>query len=139
MDNDHATRSETDSIKVFLVEDSPQVLERLSQMVSEIDRVKVVGHAVTYDTAVHGILSTIPDVVILDIKLADSSGSGIDVLARIKPDMPQIKAIMLSNYTSPKHLEASTKAGADYFLDKSAEFDRIAAILQTLKYARGYA
>jgi len=44
-----------------------------------------------------------------------------------------MKAIVLSNYATPQHVKASTDAGAEYFLDKSQDFERIAGILEQLQ------
>ena len=122
-----------DEVKVFVVEDSPLVRERLVEMIREVKGVDVVGEADRYDTAVSGILSTQPDVAILDISLAD--GNGIEVLARVKPQLPGLRGIMLTNYTSPQHLRASADAGAEYFLDKSVDFERITENLEQMKGA----
>ena len=120
-------------MKVFVVEDSAAVRERLVEMIREIDDVEVVGEAATYDAAVDGIMSTRPDVAVLDIKLADDRGSGIDVLSQVRKGLPAIKAIVLSNYATPQHMKASADAGAEYFLDKSADFERITEILEQMK------
>jgi DNA-binding NarL/FixJ family response regulator len=120
-------------MKVFIVEDAPAVLERLQDMVREVEGVELVGDAATYDAAVKGILLTQPDVSILDIKLADAGGTGIDVLGRVRRDLPAMRAIVLSNYVTPQHEKASADAGAEYFLDKSADSDRIPGILAQLK------
>lgn len=120
-------------MKVFIVEDSPAVLERLQDMVREVEEVELVGDAGTYEAAVRGIIATRPDVSILDIKLADGQGSGIDVLGRVRKDLPAMKAIVLSNYATPQHLKASADAGAEYFLDKSSDSERIPGILKQLK------
>ena len=120
-------------MKVFIVEDSPAVLERLTDMVRDVGGTEVVGDAGTCDAAVKGIVTARPDVAILDIKLADDTGSGIDVLSRVKPQLPALKSIVLSNYATPQHIKASADAGADYFLDKSADFERITEILDQLQ------
>lgn len=122
-------------MKVFVVEDSAAVRERLIEMIGEIEHIEVVGEAATYDTAVAGIMNTRPDVAILDIKLADDAGSGIDVLNKIRRGLPGIRAIVLSNYVTPQHLKASADAGAEYFLDKSADFERISEILEQMRGA----
>jgi DNA-binding NarL/FixJ family response regulator len=106
-------------------------------MIREIEDVEVVGEAETYDAAVAGIMSTRPDVAVLDIKLADDGGSGIDVLAEVKKGLPAMRAIVLSNYATPQHMKASADAGAEYFLDKSAEFERISEILEQMKNESG--
>lgn len=124
-------------MKVFVVEDSAAVRERILELIREIEDVEVVGEAETYDAAVNGILNTRPDVAVLDIKLADDGGSGIDVLVEVKKGMPEMRAIMLSNYATPQHMKASADAGAEFFLDKSADFERIAGILEQLKGEAG--
>ena len=122
-------------MKVFVVEDSPAVLERLLELVREVEGAEVVGDASSFDAAVAGITDTRPDVAILDIKLADDRGSGIDVLNRVRKELPAMKAIVMSNFATAQHMKASADAGAEYFLDKSAEFGRITAILEGMKGA----
>lgn len=118
-------------MRVFVVEDSQPVRERLVEMIREIKDVDVVGEAATQDAAVSGILATRPDVAILDISLGEG-GNGIEVLVQVKRELPALKGIMLTNYASPQHVKASADAGADYFLDKSSEFEKIVDILERL-------
>ena len=122
-------------MNVFVVEDSQAVRERLVEMINNICGMTVVGEADAYDSAVSGIMGTRPDVAILDINLA--SGSGIEVLAYVKPKLPDLRAIMLTNYDTPQHARASAAAGAEYFLDKSADFERITEILRQMQGASG--
>ena len=120
-------------MKVFVVEDSAAVRERLVEMIREVEDMEVVGEAATYDKAVAGIMNARPDVAILDIKLADDAGSGIDVLNQVRKAIPAMRAIVLSNYVSPQHLKASSDAGAEFFLDKSSDFERIPEILERIR------
>jgi DNA-binding NarL/FixJ family response regulator len=118
-------------MRVFLVEDSAAVCERLAEMIEASGNHDVVGQAGTYDEAIAGITATQPDVGIFDIKLG--SGNGIDVLAQVRKTMPELVGIVMSNYVTPQHAKASAAAGAQYFLDKSADFERITEILATLQ------
>jgi DNA-binding NarL/FixJ family response regulator len=124
-------------MKVFVVEDSAAVRERLVEMIQDVKDIEVVGEAATYDTAVAGIINTRPDVAVLDIKLANETGSGIDALVEVRKTLPGIRAIILSNYSTPQHLKASADAGAEYFLDKSIDFERVGEILEHMKAATG--
>jgi DNA-binding NarL/FixJ family response regulator len=121
-------------MKVFVVEDSAPVRERLIEMIAEIDGFEVVGQASTFNEAVSGIRRTQPDVAIFDIQLA--AGTGIDALAEVKREQPGLRAIVLTNYATPQHEKASVEAGAEYFLDKSADFEKIAEILDSMKAER---
>jgi DNA-binding NarL/FixJ family response regulator len=127
------TRGGAGDMKVFIVEDSPAVLERLVELIGEVEDTEVVGSAGSYDAVVAGILAARPEVAILDIRLGDERGSGIDVLNRVKPVLPRLKAIVLSNYATPQHIKASADAEAEYFLDKSADFERIAGMLEQIQ------
>ena len=118
-------------MKVFVVEDSPAVCERLVEMIEAEGVHHVVGEAGTYEDAVSGITATRPDVGIFDIKL--ERGNGIAALAEAKRRMPELVGIVLSNSITAQHRRAGADAGAQYFLDKSAEFERIPDILSLLE------
>jgi DNA-binding NarL/FixJ family response regulator len=117
-------------MKIFVVEDSAAVCERLVEMIEEDAGNEVVGQATTEEDAVAGITATQPDVGIFDIKLAH--GNGIDALTEAKRRLPGLVGIVMSNYATPQHRKASADAGAAYFLDKSADFERITEILSAL-------
>ena len=117
-------------MKVFLVEDSPLVCERLVELIEAEGAHAVVGQAANYDDAVRGIAATEPDVGIFDIKLAQ--GNGIDALVEARRNRPGLVGIVMSNYATPQHLRESEDAGAQFFLDKSADFERITGILSSL-------
>lgn len=117
-------------MKVFLVEDSPLVRERLVEIIEAEGAHNVVGQAETYDDAIQGISTTVPDVGIFDIKL--SHGNGIEALAEAKRRLPALVGIVMSNYATPQHLKASNDAGAAFFLDKSSDFERITEILSSI-------
>jgi DNA-binding NarL/FixJ family response regulator len=120
-------------MKVFVVEDSAAVRERLVEMIREIEDLEVVGEADTFGRAVAGIRDTLPDIAILDIKLANDGGSGIDVLNAVRKELPALRAIVISNYATPQHMKASADAGAEYFLDKTSDFERIPEILERMR------
>lgn len=117
-------------MRVFLVEDSAPVCERLVEMIEATHEHEIVGQAATQDEAVAGITATRPDVGIFDIQL--QRGSGIDALAEVKRAVPGLVGIVMSNYATPQHMKASADAGAQYFLDKCADFERITEILSSL-------
>jgi CheY-like chemotaxis protein len=118
-------------MKIFVVEDSAAIRERLVEMIGEIEGVVVVGEAASSDAAVAGIRRTKPDVAIFDIQLA--AGSGIDALIVARREQPGLRAIVLTNYATPQHEKAAVDAGAEYFLDKSADFEKIAEVLEGMK------
>jgi two-component system, NarL family, response regulator DevR len=116
-------------MNVFVVEDAPEVRKRLVAIVRTVPGVIVVGEAESVRGAVDGVLATAVDVMLLDLKLGD--GSGLEVLAEVKPQRPELFVIILSNFANAQqYRDASLAAGADVVLDKTAEFGRVREILR---------
>ena len=115
-------------ITVFIADDSLVVREHLVTMLDELPRIVIVGQAENVAEAINGILELRPDIVILDIRMP--GGSGIDVLQTIKQDKPVPVVIVLTNYPYPAYRQKCLQAGADFFLDKSTEFDQIPGLFE---------
>lgn len=127
-------------MKVFIADGSENTCAALQELIAEIDGLKVAGLAPDTRGAIEGFLeqaqqSTPPEVLILNIQLADGSGHG--VLQFIKRQFPATKIIMLCNCISTMYREHCTRDGADYFLDKVTEFSDVQKILRELVQAQG--
>ena len=110
-------------MRVFIADDSEMVCERLTKMLQRLDGVEVVGKAHSVPDAIESISQLKPEVVVLDIQMP--GGSGYHVLQNVKKDDPAPIVIMLTNYALPMYRQRSLAAGADYFFDKSIEFDKV--------------
>ncbi|MDX1375499.1 MAG: response regulator [Burkholderiales bacterium] len=113
-------------MRVFLVEDSPLVRERLQAMLAGIEGARAVGSAATAREAIDGIRAEHPDVVLLDLKLAE--GSGLDVLRALRAqDAPAESAAIyvLSNFAEAPYRRLAENLGAQDFFDKTTEFERM--------------
>ena len=117
-------------VRVFIVDDSPYLREMLGELISDPGTIDIVGTGESALTAVGDVLLLNPDVVIIDLQL--KGGSGFDVVRgiRLLPRAKDIITIMFTNHASPALREHALALGADYFLDKSNDHDKIVAILQ---------
>lgn len=120
-------------IKVLIVDDSPIVRERLVVILNELAGIEIVGQAENVTEAINALEKFRPDVVILDIRMP--GGSGIDVLHHIKQADAGLMVIILTNYPFPEYRQRCLDAGADFFLDKSTEFDQIPALFEEFRQA----
>jgi YesN/AraC family two-component response regulator len=125
----------TPKLKVFIVDDSLIVREHLVTMLDELAGTEIVGQAENVAEAIRGIHTFQPDVVILDIRMP--GGSGIEVLQNIKQNQVVPMVIILTNYPYPGYRQRCLNAGADFFLDKSTEFDQIPKLFEQLKQNAG--
>lgn len=117
-------------IRVFIVDDSSMIRERLVTLLDELIGVEIVGQAHTAAAAIADIQRLKPDAVILDIRLPDDNG--LTVLKNIKRGEVTPVVIVLTNHAYPAYRRQCRQAGAEYFLDKSAEFDQISGLLMGL-------
>lgn len=115
-------------MKVFIVEDSSVMCEKLSSMLTNIADVEVIGQAVDELGSIDRIDVLLPDAVILDISL--QPGSGINVLEHIKKYHAEIKVMVLTNYIDDFYVRRCKGAGADYFFDKTFQFSQVRAVFR---------
>ncbi len=121
---------DTTNLKVVVCDDADGVRTRLVGMIRRLPHVTVAGEARNARSSVQLIKDVDPDVAILDIALPD--GNGIDVLRDVKAEHPDLTVIMLTNHANALYRRACLRAGAKYFFDKSAEFDRLAKVLSEM-------
>jgi DNA-binding NarL/FixJ family response regulator len=117
-------------MRVFVADDSARLRKQIIGLLSELQGIEFVGQAQAAPEALRAIRELKPDVVTLDIQMA--GGSGIDVLKQIKRGDSAPVVIVLSNSSSPPYRKSAKDAGADFFLDKSTEFDEVREIIQCL-------
>jgi len=121
------------SLKVYIVEDSPVLRERVIESLEETGNSRIVGSADTEDEAVSGIIDSVPDAVVLDIQLRE--GNGLNVLRRLRNIDLEVRplVIILTNYNYPEFRYRAMTAGTDYFFDKATELHRVAEIIGSLR------
>jgi len=118
------------ALRVFIADDSEFIRERLPQRLVDFTGAEIVGQASDGEKALASIRALKPDVVILDIRMPGKSG--IEVLQELKKDKSPPVIVMLTAYPYPQYREKCMALGADFFLDKASEFDKLDEILRQL-------
>lgn len=115
-------------MKVFIADDSSEIRKRIIAMLSDLaERIEMIGEAENVQDAINSIHEFEPDVVILDIRMP--GGSGIDVLKKIKKKNEVPVIIILTNYPHSQYRKKCMEAGADFFFDKSRDFEEIVKVV----------
>ena len=115
------------SNSVLIVDDSSTIRRRISDLLSKIPGVGDIYEAVDGQMAVDRIKRLTPRIVILDLRMPKMSG--LQVLEKILKNGSGPTFIVLTNFPLPNYHDICTRAGADYFLDKSTEFERLTEII----------
>jgi two-component system, OmpR family, response regulator len=119
-------------LRVYLVEDSPAIRERVIEHIAECTNGEIIGCADTEDDAISGIRELRPDAVVLDIQLR--MGNGFNVLRRLRLMPPEQRPIVIvfSNHADADFRRRAAGEGARYFLDKASEFEHLGNLLESL-------
>ena len=120
-------------LKVVIADDSTEIRDRISSMVSSIPGVEIAGEAIDGVEAAVILRRTKPDVVILDLHMPKISG--LEILPAVKEIDPPPIIVVLTNYSTSPLKAMCLKRGADYFFDKSTEFEKAIAVIEKLACA----
>ena len=124
--------SDEEVMNALVVEDSPQIAERLVELVSVPNRVEVVATAATEDEALSACDRHAIGLAIVDLQLAQGTGFGVIRRLRAATGANPACIVVLTNHAVPALKVAAFEAGADYFLDKSKDFATIPRLIGEL-------
>lgn len=114
----------TKSLRVLIVDDAVVFRRGISEMLSDVPYLEVVGTAANGKIALMKIPALQPDALILDVEMPEMDG--IETLKALRDQHPAIKVIMLSIHTSrgaEKTLEALSLGAMDFVEKPSGSND----------------
>lgn len=117
-------------INIAIVDDSEVIRQRIADKLATMNGIEVVWQADDLSSSFELLNTNKPDAVILDIQLP--SGSGIEFLEHIKKLHKEIVTIMLTNYPINQFRKKCIDAGADFFFDKTTEFEKVFHVLKSM-------
>ncbi|MDP3149932.1 MAG: response regulator transcription factor [Ignavibacteria bacterium] len=117
---------------ILIIDDSVSIRKEIRKILKSVGGIKVVGEAAEPVEALKLYEAHKPDIIILDIDLKD--GNGIDVLAQIRSSEKKVIIIMFTNYFNAAFQKASERLGANYFLDKTNDVDKLINIMKELAH-----
>lgn len=119
------------TISVLVVDDHQVVRAGLRSMFEQSE-IEVVGEAGSAREAVEKVEQVSPDVVLLDVRMADDDG--FTALEAIREKRPDSRVVMLSTYDNPTYVARSVALGAtDYVLKGSSRDELIRSVQQAVR------
>jgi DNA-binding NarL/FixJ family response regulator len=119
------------AMRILIADDSPIVRDRLSNLLGDVDGAEVIAQAKDATQAKALAKNLKPDIAILDLRMPQ--GNGVEVLREIKRGNPDSRVIMLTNFVDAESRRLCLDQGADYFFDKSIEFEKVLEVLRGLQ------
>jgi DNA-binding NarL/FixJ family response regulator len=122
-------KSEAVRRQVFLVEDHPITREGFAQLINFQDDLQVCGEAGNVAAALTGIQKARPDLVIVDISLAESNG--LELIKSLKAQCSSLVILVLSTYDELLYAERAIRAGARGYVMKQAPTVEVMKAIRT--------
>jgi two-component system, OmpR family, response regulator len=117
-------------VKMLLVEDSSVLSRHLAETISELPEIELLNVLDSEATAIAELRKRRVDVLVVDLQLKEGSGFGI--LRAVSAMQRKPFVIVLTNHVSTAHEQEAMALGAQYFLDKARDFQRLPDILREL-------
>jgi len=125
----------SEPLRVLLVDDHILFRTGVKAVLASRSDMEVVGEAGNGLEAVALARQTMPDVILMDIKIPGCDG--LEATRRIKQEMPYVKVFMLTVSDSDEHLLEAIKSGAQGYLIKDLKAHQLFDALEGV--ARGEA
>ncbi|WP_240044367.1 response regulator [Nocardioides albidus] len=114
----------SEPVRVVVVDDQELFRRGLTMLLGIEDGIEVVGEASNGVEGVELAVSTVPDVVLLDVRMPKQSG--IEACVAIKEAVPMTKIIMLTVSDEEADLYEAVKSGASGYLLKDSSIEEVA-------------
>lgn len=113
---------------ILIADDFAPIRKSLRRMLESLSNVKLIVEAADGIEAYDLLTRLKPDVLILDLQMPRKTG--LELLQEPHFDLSMTTVIVLTNYSDTAHLDQSMRFGADYFFDKSTEFEKVVEIVR---------
>jgi len=117
-------------MRVIIADDSELIRERLEHLLSNYSRVELVGSFNNGKEAYDAIKDLKPELAILDNKMPGLSG--LEVVKEIRKETTSPIIIILTFHSTDFYRQLAMEAGADYFLSKVDEFEKLELVLKEI-------
>ncbi|WP_304110243.1 response regulator transcription factor [Mycolicibacterium bacteremicum] len=121
-------------VKVFLVDDHEVVRRGLIDLLGSDPELQVVGEAGTVAEALARIPAVRPEVAVLDVRLPD--GNGIELCRDLLSEVPGLRCLMLTSFTSDEAMLDAILAGASGYVVKDIKGLELAAAIKDVGAGR---
>ncbi|MEO6206281.1 MAG: response regulator transcription factor [Mycobacteriales bacterium] len=122
--------SASDPIRVLVVDDHALFRRGLQMVLEQEPDIEVVGEAGDGAEAVAQAAETLPDIVLMDVRMP--KGGGIDSCAAVHEAVPSAKIIMLTISDEEADLYDAIKAGAMGYLLKEISIEEVAGAIRAV-------
>lgn len=110
------------TVRVVLVDDHAIVRQGLRSILEREDDLVVLGEAASADEALTVVARTVPDVVVVDVKLsATADTEGLDLCEQLSQRYPRSRILILTTFLDDEHVLRAVRSGANGYVVKDVD------------------
>ncbi len=125
-----------DPYSIIIADDHVLIRQGIKSIISQDESLEVIGEAVNGEELLELLLSTQPDMIILDISMPLLNG--LDALARIRDIYPDIRVLILTMHGNIQYFFHAISAGAHGYLMKDDSDTELLNAIRTVQQDRAY-
>lgn len=122
--------------KVFIVDDHYMVIEGIRALLQNEKGIEWVGHATNAASCLAFLKKQLPDVILMDINLPDSSG--IDLCREVKQLYPSVFIVGLSTFNQQSFISRMMDNGASGYVLKNATREELTEAIEVAAKGKTY-
>lgn len=123
-------------IRLVLADDHPLIRAGLRAELEKLPQVRLVGEAGNGQEALTLVKSLRPDIAFIDISMPILNG--LEVLARLVKECPEVRVVMLSMHDNEEYIWRAMRAGAAGFVLKKAATTELGTAIQKVMKGENY-
>ena len=121
---------DVEPIRILIVEDHPVFCEGLSTIIGSQPDMLLVAQATNAVEALSEFRRSMPDITLMDVRLAGSDG--IDALIGIRGEFPNARIIMLTTLDCDGEIQRELRAGASAYILKSMPGNELPDVIRSV-------
>lgn len=122
--------------KVYIIEDEVLLRDLLCDLIDSQMELEVAGYSGDGTEGLRQCLSLKPDILVTDLQLPGLNG--IEIIQRVKQDLPRIKILVVSGTFNLPRLKQVLMTKADGIIEKAAGLQEMEKALQTVAGGQSY-
>jgi len=109
--------------KIYVIEDQTILRELVCRLVEGMPSCELIGDAGDGLEGLNACIELEPDLVIVDIMVP--SLNGLEIIRQLRRQLPRIKILIFSGYSSRERVQAAMKSGVNGIVHKNASIDEL--------------
>jgi len=120
------------STRVVVVDDQDLIRGGFVAILDSADDLEVVGEAADGDAALARVRATVPDVVLMDIRMPGGDGIAATEAIVSDPALADVRVVVLTTFEEDDYVLRAIRAGASGFLGKGVKPAELLAAVRTV-------